>query len=319
MPSASRTTGRPVAGGQVEQERPGAVGLVQGVVAGQPEAEVVLGQEDVGDPPPDVGLVVADPDQLRGREPGQRVVAGDGDQPLRSERPPDRIALGRRSAGRSTGSPVGAAGRRRRAGRRRASGRSARRRRPPSRPAPAVARTDRIAATAPSHQRTGSCSLHSGRGTLKPYSEAATPTTAPGLVDQDGLRRGRRDVDPEDVTHRAGSGRAARSASGARRPRCAGSRRSRAAPAARTPGSGRSRRPPPGRPAPRAGAHRPGSTGRGRPTSPRSAPRASRRGCPARPCRRPPGGPGRGCRSRRCGHGTGRAGPCSGGGASSRS
>ncbi len=39
--------------------------------------------------------------------------------------------------------------------------------------------TDRIAVTAPSHQRPGSCSLQSGRGTSKPYSAAPTPRTAP--------------------------------------------------------------------------------------------------------------------------------------------
>ena len=49
-----------------------AVGLVEGVLAGQAQPEVVLGQQDVGGLAPDVGLVVADPDELRRGEAGQR-------------------------------------------------------------------------------------------------------------------------------------------------------------------------------------------------------------------------------------------------------
>ena len=86
-----------------------------------------------------------------------------------------------RSAGRSTGSPAGAPGRPRRAGRRRASGRSARpRRRPPPR-APAVGqrgpdrRLRRRPTTAP-----GSCSLHSGWGVVERRTRPRrSPRTAP--------------------------------------------------------------------------------------------------------------------------------------------
>jgi hypothetical protein len=47
----------------------------------------------VGDPAPDVRLVVPDPDELRRGEPGQRVVAGDRDQPLGPDGPADRVAF----------------------------------------------------------------------------------------------------------------------------------------------------------------------------------------------------------------------------------
>ncbi len=88
---------RPVAGREVEQDRAGAVGLVEGVVAGQPVADVVLGQQDVGDARPDLGLVAAHPGELRRREPGQRVVAGDRDEPRLADRLADLVALGGRA------------------------------------------------------------------------------------------------------------------------------------------------------------------------------------------------------------------------------
>ena len=88
---------RPVAGGEVEQQRPGAVGLVERVSAGQPVADVVLGQQHVGDAGPDLRLVLANPDQLGGGEPGQRVVAGDLDEPLRADGRADLVALGGRA------------------------------------------------------------------------------------------------------------------------------------------------------------------------------------------------------------------------------
>ena len=85
---------RPVARGEVEQDRARPVGLVQGVLAGQAQPQVVLGQEDVRGARPHLGLVVADPDELRRREPGQRVVAGDLDEPFRADRGTDRVAFG---------------------------------------------------------------------------------------------------------------------------------------------------------------------------------------------------------------------------------
>ena len=68
---------RPVTGREIEQDRARAVGLVERVLAGQPEPHVVLGQQHVGDARPDLGFVVPDPDELRRGEAGQGVVAGD--------------------------------------------------------------------------------------------------------------------------------------------------------------------------------------------------------------------------------------------------
>ena len=65
MPSASRTSGDQSRAARSKQQRPGAVRLVERVVVGQAEAHVVLGQQHVRDAAPDLGLVVADPDQLR--------------------------------------------------------------------------------------------------------------------------------------------------------------------------------------------------------------------------------------------------------------
>jgi hypothetical protein len=48
----------------------------------------------VGDPAPDVRLVVADPHELRRGEPRQRIVAGDRDEPLGADGTPDGVALG---------------------------------------------------------------------------------------------------------------------------------------------------------------------------------------------------------------------------------
>ena len=83
----------PVARRQVEQQRAGRIGLVDRMLAGQLEANVVLGQQHMGDPRPHLRLVLADPEQLRRREAGQRVVAGDLDQPLRPDRLADRVAF----------------------------------------------------------------------------------------------------------------------------------------------------------------------------------------------------------------------------------
>ena len=63
------------------------------VLAGEPQPEVVLGQQHVSDPAPHLGLVLAHPDELWRGEAGQRVVAGDRDQPLGSDGGPDQVAL----------------------------------------------------------------------------------------------------------------------------------------------------------------------------------------------------------------------------------
>ena len=153
--------------------RPGPVRLVHRVLAGEPEPHVVLGQEHVADPGPDLRLVVADPDELGRGEPGERVVAGDRDEPLLADRRADPVALARRCAGRSRGSRAEGPRRPHRAGRARASARSGRwrpRRGAASRCAPGPHGSPR---SSPSHQSRGSCSLQPGCGISKPYSADA--------------------------------------------------------------------------------------------------------------------------------------------------
>ena len=79
------------------------------------EAHVVLRQQDRADPREDVGLVRAQPEQLRRGEARQRAVAGQRDQAVetdaRARSPRTRL----RCAGRSRGSPAAAGRRRRRA------------------------------------------------------------------------------------------------------------------------------------------------------------------------------------------------------------
>ncbi len=87
---------RPVARGEIEKDRARPIGLVHRESAREPESNVVLGQQDVGDLPPRLRLVVADPDDLRGGEPGERVVAGDPDQPLAPHHTADQVAFGGR-------------------------------------------------------------------------------------------------------------------------------------------------------------------------------------------------------------------------------
>ena len=86
--------GGPVARGEVEEHGPRTVGLVHGVLTGQPKPDVVLRQQDVRDPLPHVGLVIANPDELGRGEAGQGIVAGDRDEPLWPDRLPDQVALG---------------------------------------------------------------------------------------------------------------------------------------------------------------------------------------------------------------------------------
>ena len=89
--------GRPGPGGQVEEHRACPVGHVQGVLAGELEADIVLGQQHVPGARPGLGLVLAHPEQLAGREAGQRLVAGDGDEALAPHDLADLVALGSRA------------------------------------------------------------------------------------------------------------------------------------------------------------------------------------------------------------------------------
>ena len=200
-PERVEDLGRPVAGRQVEQDRAGAVGLVDRVVAGEPQPDVVLRQQDVGDPGPDVRLVVADPDELRSREAGQRVVAGDRDEPLRPDGGPDRVALGggalvvpqdrrpedavrvvqQHEAVHLAGQPD--RGDVARPGCRSRPGRTGSRRSPRPTTARVLLAPERL------------------RDVVRVLGDA-DPGDRARLVDEDGLRRRGRDVDPEDVAHR---------------------------------------------------------------------------------------------------------------------
>ena len=87
--------GRPISRGEIEQQRAGAVRLVQRVIAGEPQAQVVLGQQHVPDPAPDVWFVLADPHQLGRGQAGHGVVAGDLDEALGTDCGADEVALAR--------------------------------------------------------------------------------------------------------------------------------------------------------------------------------------------------------------------------------
>ena len=74
--------------------------------AGEAQAHVVLGQEDVGDARVGLRLVSAKPQELRSREAGQRAVAGQLDEALEADRA-SISAHSARCAGRSRGSRGG--------------------------------------------------------------------------------------------------------------------------------------------------------------------------------------------------------------------
>ncbi len=86
---------RPAPACNVEQERPGGIGRIDRVLAGQPEPHVVLRQQDVADPSPGLRLVLAEPEQLGSREARQGTVAGQLDQPLEPDPRLDLRAFGR--------------------------------------------------------------------------------------------------------------------------------------------------------------------------------------------------------------------------------
>ena len=72
--------GGPAAVGDVEQQGAGGLLHVDGELAGEAEADVVLGAEDVGDAGEDFRLVVAHPEELGEGEVGQGGIAGELDE-----------------------------------------------------------------------------------------------------------------------------------------------------------------------------------------------------------------------------------------------
>ena len=78
----------------VEEERPGCVGDIDRPVPVQAQAHVVLREHDPADAPVDVGLVAAQPEQLRSREARERPIAGERDESLEADALLDLCALG---------------------------------------------------------------------------------------------------------------------------------------------------------------------------------------------------------------------------------
>ena len=192
---------RPVPRGEVEEQRAGAVGLVERVLTGQSQADVVLGEQDVRDAAPDVRLVVAHPHELRRREAGQRVVAGDLDESLGPDGLADRVARrggplvvpqdGRAQDVVGRVEEHGAVHLAGQADRDDVVARDARRGqdRPDRRDGAVPPEVRRL--LAPERSRD-----------LEPVLGDTDAADRPGIVDQDGLGRGGRGVDPDDVGHR---------------------------------------------------------------------------------------------------------------------
>ncbi len=84
---------RPIASGEVEEDRARAPGTIAGVRVGEPESNVVLWQQDVGHTSKHVRFVVAHPQDLGSGESGQGVVARDGDELLLTDTFPNLVTL----------------------------------------------------------------------------------------------------------------------------------------------------------------------------------------------------------------------------------
>jgi hypothetical protein len=77
----------------VEEQRAGGIRHVDRPLAAQSQPHVVLRQQDVGDPLVDVGLVLAQPQQLRRGEARECAVAGGGDERRQADALLDLLAL----------------------------------------------------------------------------------------------------------------------------------------------------------------------------------------------------------------------------------
>ena len=103
------------AAAQVEEQGARGVGGVGGVLAGQPQPDEVLGQQELGQPRRGLGLVRPQPQQLGRLEAGAGAVAGDRDHALAAQPRVDLVALGM-GAGVVPQAAPGGSGRRRRRG-----------------------------------------------------------------------------------------------------------------------------------------------------------------------------------------------------------
>jgi hypothetical protein len=80
-PAGLQQLHRPQARAHVQPQRAGRIGHLRHALAGQLQAQPILGQQHLVDAGKQRRLVPLQPQQLRGREPGHRQVAGDGGQP----------------------------------------------------------------------------------------------------------------------------------------------------------------------------------------------------------------------------------------------
>ena len=78
----------------IEQQRAAGLLHVDGELAGEPVAHVILGTQDVGDPREDLRLMCVHPQQLGQREVGQRRIAGQLDQAFVADLLFQPVALG---------------------------------------------------------------------------------------------------------------------------------------------------------------------------------------------------------------------------------
>ena len=178
----------------VEEERSGGVRGVDRPLARQAQADVVLRQRDPADAPVDVGLVSAQPEQLRRREAGERPVAGERDQPLEADALLDLGALGAGALVVPEDRRAEDAVLRRRGRRDRASGRRSRL---------GAASTPRRASalSLARSQSSGSCSDQPGCGVESGYALLCGRDDLALRRDRDRLDAGRPDVEADERRH----------------------------------------------------------------------------------------------------------------------
>ena len=79
-PQLFEQCGRPIAGAQVKEDGPRRTGAVGGKFTGEPIAQIIFGQEELGGAGKDFRLLLADPENLGRGKARQCVVAGDADK-----------------------------------------------------------------------------------------------------------------------------------------------------------------------------------------------------------------------------------------------
>ena len=174
---------RPFALRDVEHQRAGSVGHVDGALAGQAEANVILRQHHERTRFQFSRFVFAHPEKFRQREIRERRIAGELNQPIGADALGQLAALLARCGRRTRSAPGERLRRARRASRRRASGRRSRRRRSARRCS--FARSERFArrGAAARHQSSGRCSAQpicgDANGSCSSVAEARILPSAP--------------------------------------------------------------------------------------------------------------------------------------------